>query len=69
MRFTRKNEQGRKIPDTYYTLDYMYEIERGTIGWNINRKNNKGYYEYSFSSGTLKKAKESLLDNKACGAW
>lgn len=60
MRLTKKNPEGRTIPQTYYTTDYKYEVEKGAIGWNINRKNQYGWYEYSFSCETLADAKESL---------
>ena len=60
MHLTKKNPEGRTIPQTYYTKDYKYEVEKGTTGWNVNRKNGYGWYEYSFSCETLADAKESL---------
>lgn len=60
MKLTKKNPDGRVIPQTYYTTDYKYEIEKGAVGWNVNRLNAYGWYEYSFSCETLTDAKESL---------
>jgi hypothetical protein len=59
-RLIRKNPEGRVIPQTYYTSDYLYEVEKGTVGWNVNRKGRYGYYEYSFSCETLAEVRESL---------
>lgn len=49
------------IPQTYYTKDYKYEVEKGTVGWNVNRKNSYGWYDYNFSTDTLAEARESLI--------
>ena len=32
----------------YYTEDKQYQIEKGTIGWNVNELNSRGFYRYSF---------------------
>ena len=61
MILTKKNPDGRVIPQTYYTKDYKYEVEKGTVGWNVNRKNSYGWYDYSFSTGTLAEAREALI--------
>lgn len=49
-----------KRTGTYYTEDKQYMIERGTIGWNVNELDPRGWYKYSFSCDTLKEVKESL---------
>lgn len=67
MKLTKKNPDGRVIPQTYYTTDYKYEVEKGTIGWNVNRKNRYGWYEYHFSVDTLSEAKDSLAFRNANG--
>lgn len=69
MTLSKVNRDGRTIPQTYYTKDYKYEIEKGTVGWNVNRLNDYGWYEYSFSAGTLAEAKDSLIDAKANGYY
>lgn len=43
----------------YYTQDRKYMIEKGCDGWNVNELTKYGY-EYSFTTETLKEAKESL---------
>lgn len=44
----------------YYTEDQKYQIERGSVGWNVNERDERGWYRYSFSCGTLKEVRESL---------
>ena len=51
----------------YYTEDRQYCIEKGTIGWNVNERDElfkahtgKDVYRYSFSCNTLKEVRESL---------
>lgn len=67
MILTKKNPDGRVIPQTYYTKDYKYEVEKGTVGWNVNRKNSYGWYEYHSSADTLTEAREGLSYAKARG--
>lgn len=61
MRFTKKSPAGRVIPQTYYTTDYKFEIEKGTVGWNVNELVEPGYYRFSFGCETLKEAKDAIL--------
>ena len=50
-----------KITGDYYTQDNRYQIEKGTIGWNVNEINiDTGIYWYSFSCDTLKEVRGSL---------
>lgn len=65
MILTKKNPDGRVIPQTYYTKDYKYEVEKGTVGWNVNRKNSYGWYTYDFSADTIAEVKETLTYMKA----
>lgn len=51
----------------YYTEDRQYHIEKGTVGWNVNERDEliktltgKELYRYSFSCDTLKEVRESL---------
>lgn len=44
----------------YYTEDYKYKIERGSVGWNVSEWDTRGWYVYSFSCDTLKEVKESI---------
>ena len=63
MILSKRNRDGRMIPQTYYTKDFKYEVEKGTVGWNVNifRKYVWGTtYEYSFSCDTLAEVRESL---------
>ncbi len=60
LKLTKKNRANQVIPETYYTLDYKFEIERGTVGWNINEVDKNGWYHYSFSTDTLKEARETI---------
>lgn len=60
IRLTKKNRANQIIPETYYTTDYRFEIERGTVGWNVNEVNEHGWYKYSFSCDTLREARESI---------
>lgn len=61
MKFTKKNREGKIIPQTYYSKDYKFEIEKGFVGWNVNEFNKRfNTYIYSFSCDTLKEAKESI---------
>lgn len=53
----------------YFSPDRKYHIEKGTIGWNVNERNDDrtrrlGYevYEYSFSCETLREVRESLQE-------
>lgn len=65
IKFTKKNPEGKVIPQTYYTDDYQFEIEKGTIGWNVNKWVKYPWFsnfEYSFSCETLKEAKESIIN-------
>lgn len=61
MKFTKKNPAGKVIPQTYYTDDYKYEIEKGTTGWNVNELGRDGMYAYSFGCETLREAKAAIL--------
>lgn len=57
----KTNREGKTIPQTYYTPDYRFEVEKGTIGWNVNELDARfGCYRYAFSCDTLKEARESL---------
>ena len=63
MKFTKKNHDGKVIPQTYYSEDYRFEIEKGSDGWNVNELVNfrtHSSYRYSYSCETLKEAKESI---------
>ena len=60
MKFVKKNREGKIIPQTYYSEDYKFEIEKGTEGWNVNEIDKFNCYRYSFSCETLKEAKESI---------
>lgn len=59
-KLTKKNREGRIIPQTYYSTDYQYEVEKGAIGWNVNELNSFGFYKYSFSCDTLQEVRESI---------
>lgn len=63
MKLTRKNKEGRIIPETYYSIDHKFEIEKCNSWWNVYELTNFGTYEtyrYSFSCDTLKECRESL---------
>lgn len=67
MKLTKKNREGKIIPQTYYSEDYKFEIEKGTTSWNVNERSEYlsricccDIYEYSFSCETLKEVKESI---------
>ena len=68
MSLTKINKEGKKIPQTYYSSDYKFEIEKGTVGWNVSELNESrskryGYdvYEYSYSCDTLKEVYDSIF--------
>lgn len=44
----------------YYTEDGRFQIERGTIGWNINENTNRGWYKNIGYADTLKEVRESI---------
>lgn len=52
--------KGCIIPQTYYTSDRRFYIEKGASGWNIQEKDERGFYRYSFSCDTLKEVRDSL---------
>lgn len=52
--------EGRIIPQTYYSPDRRFHIEKGTAGWNVQQGNERGFYCYSFSCNTLKEVRDSL---------
>ena len=49
-----------KRTDDYFTEDRRFQVERGSVGWNVNERNKRGWYDYSFSCDTLKEVRESL---------
>lgn len=53
-----------KRTGTYYTMDLHYMIEKGSVGWNVNEWDERGWYKYSFSCDTLNEVKESLQQMK-----
>lgn len=44
----------------YYTEDGVFQIEKGTVGWNVNRLDRFGGYMFDFGTDTLKEAKDSI---------
>lgn len=47
----------------YYSEDKRFMVEKGTVGWNVYELADMGgweRYKYSFSTATLKEAKESI---------
>lgn len=52
--------KGCIIPQTYYTPDRRFYIEKGASGWNVQEKDERGFYRYSFSCDTLKEVRDSL---------
>ena len=59
-KLTKKNRANRVIPQTYYSTDYRCEVEKGTVGWNVNEVDKNGWYRYSFSCMTLQEVRESV---------
>lgn len=44
----------------YYTEDGKYQIEKGYIGWNVNEKDERGWYKYSYTCTNLREVKDSI---------
>lgn len=59
-RFDEGPDKDRIIPQTYYTPDRRFYIEKGASGWNVQEKDERGFYRYSFSCDTLKEVRDSL---------
>lgn len=53
-------DKDRIISQTFYSPDHRFCIEKGTSGWNIQEKDERGFYRYSFSCDTLKEVRDSL---------
>lgn len=49
----KKGDDGRTIPQTYTAANGLYEIEKGTVGWNLYERDSKGFYEFITAYETL----------------